>query len=168
MIEGRIRLLGDDINTDLLSPSKGMNGEGDIMERVRKYTLIDLDPTFAPSFVEGSIIVAGSNFGCGSSREGAATVLIMLGAGAVIAESFARIFFRNAINIGLPIFEAPTVKELFTQEGQVARIEPEKGLIVNVTTGRVVHVAEMPEEIQQIIDMGGLMPYVEYILSKQE
>jgi 3-isopropylmalate dehydratase small subunit len=153
----------------MISPARPTpDGSNDIMEKVRKNTLADIDPDFGQSFVPGSIIVAGKNFGCGSSREIAATVIKLLEASAVVAESFARTFFRNAINIGLPIFEIPDPKALFPEDGHIALIDSDKGEISNVTTGQSVNVPPFPKEIQRIIDLGGLMEYVETVLSEEE
>ncbi|MDR0468821.1 MAG: 3-isopropylmalate dehydratase small subunit [Peptococcaceae bacterium] len=169
MIQGAVRLVGDNINTDMISPARPTpDGSNDPMEKVRKNTLADIDPNFGQSFVPGSIIVAGKNFGCGSSREIAATVFKLLGASALVAESFARTFFRNAINIGLPIFEIPDPKALFPEEGHTALIDPDTGKITNDTTGQSVNIPPLPKEIQKIIDLGGLMAYVETVLAEEE
>jgi len=162
MIEGKVLILGRDINTDLIASAKYFTGAGSMAEKLR-YTLHDYDPDFGASYVPGTILVADSNFGCGSSREIAAVAFKELKVPAILAESFARTFFRNSINIGLPIFEADGITKMF-KNGDLARIEPETGVITNVTTGESIKIPPMPPAIQKIIDMGGLIPYVEHML----
>jgi 3-isopropylmalate/(R)-2-methylmalate dehydratase small subunit len=113
----------------------------------------------------GDLIVAASNFGCGSSREVAPISIKAAGVSAVIAKSFARIFFRNSINIGLPILESAEAVEGIV-EGDLVEVEPASGLIRNLTSGEDYHAAPYPEFLQQIIARGGLLPYVEERLAK--
>jgi len=164
MIEGRVMTLGRDINTDLITSSKHLGGHGTPEERLR-YTLYDYDPEFGVKYKPGIILVTDSNFGCGSSRESAPSAFKQLGVPAIISESFARIFYRSSINIGLPIFELTGAIKMF-KDDDIARIEPETGIITNVTTGKSVTIPPMPPEIQKIIDMGGLIPYTEHMLRK--
>ena len=158
MIRGPIHLLGRDINTDLISSAKYFSGGGTREERL-KYTLYDYDPEFGVNYKKGTILVADSNFGCGSSREIGASVFKMLGVPAIIAVSFARTFYRNSINIGLPIFEVPDVTSMFSN-GDIAVIDSDSGIIKNETTGREVAVPPLPQAIQELIDAGGLLPYI--------
>ena len=157
--------LGRDINTDLITSTKSVSGRIAPEERLR-YVLYDYDPEFGVKYQPGIILVTDANFGCGSSREIAPLVFKQLGVPAIISESFARIFYRSSINIGLPIFELTGAVNMF-KEGDVARIEPETGTITNVTTGESVTIPPMPPEIQKIIDMGGLVPYTEHMLKEQ-
>ena len=150
--------LGRDINTDLIASGKYSSAQSKPEDRYR-YTLYDYDPEFGIKYKPGIILVADSNFGCGSSRESAPAAFKGLGVPAIIAESFARTFYRNSINIGLPIFEVNGAIRMF-KEGDVARVEPETGCITNVTTGESVMIPPFPPEIQSIIDMGGLIPYI--------
>jgi 3-isopropylmalate/(R)-2-methylmalate dehydratase small subunit len=158
LIEGKVYILGRDINTDLISSAKYFSGKGSIKDNL-KYTLYDYDPSFGENYEAGTILAAAENFGCGSSREIAAKLFKELQVPAILAESFARTFYRNAINIGLPIFEVPGVSRMFAN-GQIARINPGSGVIENVTLGTSVQIPPMPPEIQKLIDLGGLMPYV--------
>ena len=120
--------------------------------------LEDLDPKFAEKVKEGDIIVAGENFGCGSSREHAPLAIKAAGVSCVIAKSFARIFYRNAINIGLPIIEAPDAVERIV-DGDVLEIELTSGRIRNVTQGEEYAFPAFPAFIQEIIESGGLVNY---------
>ena len=126
------------------------------IEAMKQYTFESLDPDFAKKAQPGDLIVAGENFGCGSSREQAPGVLKALGVQAVIAKSFARIFFRNAINIGLPILECPAASEAIA-EGDTVSIDFDTGVITDETTGRTFQAAPFPPFIQNIIAKGGLM-----------
>jgi len=119
----------------------------------------DMDADFAKKVRPGDIIVAGKNFGCGSSREHAPLAIKGARIGCVIAESFARIFYRNAINIGLPIFESPEAARE-TSEGDILSIKPDMGIIKNETTGDEYPFQPFPAEMQDIIDAGGLIDFV--------
>ncbi|HBF36812.1 MAG TPA: 3-isopropylmalate dehydratase [Firmicutes bacterium] len=156
MIEGKVWTLGRDINTDSIMAGRYCSMQ-DRNEQV-KHVLEDLDPTFAKTFPPGGVIVADENFGCGSSREIAPLILKVAGVAAVVASSFARIFYRNAINIGLPIFEAPSISGHFTQ-GQLIAIDAETGKITNIITGEYFQVEPLPPFMQKIIKAGGLIAY---------
>jgi 3-isopropylmalate dehydratase small subunit len=119
----------------------------------------DADPSFSSKVQPGDIIVAGKNFGCGSSREHAPIAIKASGVAAVIAHSFARIFYRNSINIGLPIFESPEAAERVEAGHQVA-IDTESGQIKNLTTGEIFQAQPFPSFMQELIEAGGLMNYV--------
>jgi 3-isopropylmalate/(R)-2-methylmalate dehydratase small subunit len=167
MIEGVVHTLGRDINTDLISSAKYFSGGSGTYEQKLRYTLYDYDPNFGAEYMPGTILVASENFGCGSSREIAAKVFKDLHVPAILAETFARTFYRNSINIGLPIFEVPNVSQMF-ENGQAARINPETGLIENLATGKSVQIPPMPPEIQKLIGLGGLMPFAaEQLKAKQ-
>jgi 3-isopropylmalate dehydratase small subunit len=125
----------------------------------------DIDPGFAKKVAFGDMIVAGRNFGCGSSREQAPVALKVAGVGAVVAGSFARIFYRNAINIGLPVIECPEAFEVF-KTGDVALINIDKGIIVNETSGKTIRFEPMPEFLRDILKNGGLVRYTKEKLRK--
>ena len=164
MIEGVVMTLGRDINTDLITPTKHLSGHSSDAERLR-YTLYDYDPEFGVKYKPGIILVTDSNFGCGSARESAPLAFKQLGVPAIISESFARIFYRTSINIGLPIFELSGAIKMF-KDGDTARVEPETGVITNVTTGETATIPPMPPEMRKIIAMGGLIAYTEHMLKE--
>ena len=152
--KGTAHRYGRDIDTDVIIPARYLN-TSDPAE-LAKHCLEDLDATFIERVQPGDVIVAEENFGCGSSREHAPIAIKAAGVDAVIAKSFARIFYRNAINIGLPILECPeAVKEI--SAGDVISCDLSKGLIVNETTGKQFQAQPFPPFIQKIIDAGGLM-----------
>ncbi|MGI9862632.1 3-isopropylmalate dehydratase small subunit [Moorella naiadis] len=157
IIQGKCHTFGNDIDTDAIIPARYLNTT-DAGELAR-HCMEDADPTFAGRVRAGEIIVAGKNFGCGSSREHAPVAIKAAGVAAVIAASFARIFYRNAINIGLPIFESPAAAAGI-QAGDEVKIDAEKGEIVNLTRGATYPVAPFPPFMQELITAGGLMPYV--------
>ena len=126
----------------------------------------DADPAFPQKVSEGDIIVAGKNFGCGSSREHAPIAIKAAGLSCVIAPTFARIFYRNAINIGLPIMECPEAAAGI-KEGDIVEVDTDTGLIKNITTGEEFQAAPFPEFMQEIISAGGLMAYVKERTKKQ-
>lgn len=151
---GRIWLFGDDIDTDQIVPGRYapyMTGEPPA-----KYAFVERRPEFAPAVRPGDILVAGDNFGCGSSREYATEALVGCGLAAVIAHSFARIFQRNAINLGLPLFEAPYASSL--PDGAEAVLHPEDGWLF--VDGQPYVLAPMPEFQREIVAAGGLIPYI--------
>ena len=125
------------------------------IEAMKQYTFESLDPSFAGKVHPGDIVVAGENFGCGSSREQAPSVLKALGIQAVIAKSFARIFYRNSINIGLPILECEQVCRS-VKAGDELKVDLEKGVITDITTGEKFEAEPFPAFIRNIIDRGGL------------
>ncbi len=151
---GRVWKYGDNVDTDVIIPARYLNTT-DPAELAR-HCMEDIDPTFAGSHAPGDVIVAGRNFGCGSSREHAPLAIKGAGVSCVIAESFARIFFRNAINIGLPIFEAPDAARE-AASGDEIEVDAAAGVIRNLTRGREHAIRPMPPFIQEIITAGGLM-----------
>jgi len=156
IIKGRVWKYGDDINTDVIFPGKYTYTVTDPQE-MANVALEDLDPRFAKEVKKGDIIVGGKNFGCGSSREQAASCLVYAGVGAVIARSFARIYFRNCINFGLPaLTSAEAVGAL--RDGEEIEIDTETGEI-RCQAG-VFHFPPLPSEVVGIFDAGGLIPYV--------
>lgn len=156
MIEGRVWVFGDNVDTDGIIPARYLTTFD--MKELGLHCMEDVDVEFPSKVAPGDILVAGKNFGCGSSREHA--VLAIKGAGitAVLAESFARIFYRNAINTGLLVLEVEGVRKAF-QDGDCARIETESGKITNMTKGEVLQATPIPPFIQEILDVGGLMAY---------
>ncbi len=159
MIRGKVIKLGDDVNTDLVIAGRYKFRSVSI-EDMAKHIFEDLDPKLASKISPGDIIVAGKNFGCGSSREQAPRVMVAAGISAVVAKSFARIFFRNAINIGLP---AITVEEKFvdsTIDGDVLEINLQNGSLKNQTRNIEVKFNPFPKMLLEILDAGGLVSYV--------
>ncbi|WP_457568624.1 3-isopropylmalate dehydratase small subunit [Desulfurobacterium sp.] len=161
---GRAFKFGDDINTDEIIPARYLN-TSDPAE-LAKHCMEDADPEFPSKVQKGDIIVGGKNFGCGSSREHAPIAIKAAGVSAVIAKSFARIFYRNCINIGLPIFESPEAVEGI-EEGDIVEVNPTTGVIRNVTKGIEFKATPIPPEIRKIMDAGGLMEYAKQKLQEK-
>lgn len=157
-LRGRVWKYGADINTDVIIPGRYCHITDPT--ELAKYCMADLDPEYVNKMSPGDIIVAGNNFGCGSSREVAPLSIKATGTAAVIAPSFARIFYRNAINIGFPIFEC---REAFTgiDEGDEIEVEPSSGKINDLTNGRTFQADAFPEFVQEIMAKGGLSRYAE-------
>lgn len=147
---------GDDVDTDVIIPARYLN-TSDPLE-LKKHCMEDIDETFASKVQEGDFIVAGDNFGCGSSREHAPIAIKASKVTAVIAKSFARIFYRNAINIGLVIIESETLPDE-TKTGDKLELDMEKGIVKNLTTEKEYPITVFPKEIQELIDVGGLVNY---------
>lgn len=145
---------GANVDTDVIIPARHLNDPSPAA--LASHCMEDIDPDFASTVEEGDIIVAGPNFGCGSSREHAPLAIKTAGIACVIAASFARIFYRNAINIGLPILECPAASEAIA-EGDTVSIDFDTGVITDETTGRTFQAAPFPPFIQNIIAKGGLM-----------
>lgn len=157
IIEGRVWTLGHDVDTDGIISGKWLTviDPNELKKHVFEIAL----PEFAKEARPGDIIVADINFGSGSSREHAPQALRAIGVGAVVADSFARIFYRNAINLGVPTIEAPGVRALF-EKGDTARIEMRAGKITNVRTGRSVTFPPIPHHLLELLEAGGLVPKV--------
>lgn len=153
-LTGKAWVFGDNIDTDVIIPARRLNIS--TAEELAKYVMEDLDPSLAGKIQPGDIFVAGKNFGCGSSREHAPLALKGAGVACVIAESFARIFYRNAINIGLPILESPEAARRIRQGDQVT-VDLSTGVITDETTGEQFQSEPYPEFILQIIRAGGLI-----------
>ena len=151
---GNVIKYGDNIDTDVIIPARYLN-TSDHAE-LASHCMEDLDKTFVSRVKQGDIIVAGENFGCGSSREHAPIAIKASGISLVIAKSFARIFYRNAINIGLAIVEYPEAAEGIS-EGDNVEADLDNGIIRNITTGKEYKTAPFPEFVQKIIENGGLM-----------
>ncbi|TKJ40028.1 3-isopropylmalate dehydratase small subunit [candidate division LCP-89 bacterium B3_LCP] len=163
-MKGTVFKYGDNVDTDVIIPARYCTSFH--KDELAPHCLEDLDETFASRVKSGDIIVAGRNFGCGSSRENAPLAILGAGVGAVVAQSFARIFYRNSINVGLPILECPQAVES-TDDGDVLSIDLEKGEIENLTKGGVFTASPFPESIRRIIDVGGLEEYVRGRIKEQ-
>lgn len=164
-IRGRAWKFGKNIDTDAIIPARRCN-TADPRE-LAQYCMEDAKPDFVKKMSRGDLIVADTNFGCGSSREVAPLTIKAVGVSAVIAKSFARIFFRNAINIGLPILECAQAVDGI-QEGEEVEVEPVTGVIRNLTRGETYQAEPFPGFLQRIIDQGGLLAYVEERLAERE
>lgn len=155
--KGNVIKYGDNVDTDVIIPARYLN-TSDPAE-LAAHCMEDLDKTFVTRINSGDIITAGANFGCGSSREHAPVAIKASGISMVIAKSFARIFYRNAINIGLAIVECPDAAEEIA-EGDIVEADMDKGIIRDLTTGKEYKTQPFPEFIQKIIENGGLMQSV--------
>lgn len=156
MVKGRVFKFGDDVNTDVIIPARYLNDPS--LENMAKHCMEDIDPEFPKQDHTGDIMVGGWNFGCGSSREHAPVSIKACGVSCVIAASFARIFYRNAINIGFPILECPEAAEAIAA-GDTVSVDFETGTIIDETTGQEFKAAAFPPFIQKIIKAGGLINY---------
>jgi 3-isopropylmalate/(R)-2-methylmalate dehydratase small subunit len=157
VIEGRVWTLPDDVDTDQIISGKYLTviDPNELKKHVFEIAL----PEFAANAHPGDIVVAGVNMGCGSSREHAPQALKAIGVGAVIADSFARIYFRNSINVGIPTVEAPGVRKIF-EKGDTARIEMRGGRIQNLRTGASVEFPPLPAHLLELLEAGGLVEKV--------
>ena len=161
MNTGRVWKYGDDVNTDVIFPGKYTYQPMEPAE-MAEHALEDLDPGFAKAVQPGDIIVAGKNFGCGSSREQAATCLKAAGVAAIIAPSFSRIFFRNAINSGLPVIELAEGTDLI-ESGDDVGIDFSAGAVEHA--GKTYSFPPLPPEVLAILEDGGLIPHVKKVLA---
>ncbi len=162
-LRGHAHTYGKNVDTDVIIPGKYCN----IVDQAElgKHAMEGIDPEFSARVKSGDIIVADSNFGCGSSREVAPIAIKGAGVSAVIAKSFARIFYRNAINIGLPILECPEAVDAIAA-GDEIEIDPAAGAIRNISKGTNYKAAEFPPFMRSLIEAGGLIPYVERRLAE--
>jgi 3-isopropylmalate/(R)-2-methylmalate dehydratase small subunit len=156
MLRGKAHKFGDDISTDLIQPGRYNYLRSNLPE-LAKHVLEDADPNFASRVKKRDFIVAGKNFGLGSSREHAPTILKLAGMSAVLAKSVARIFFRNAINVGLPVLICDTDK---INEGDELEIDLASGTIVDLTNGARLTSGKIPDVMLKILAEGGLVPYI--------
>ena len=161
---GTVWKYGDDVDTDGIIPARYLNVSDP--EDLARHCMEDVDPGFARAVRAGDVIVAGENFGCGSSREHAPLAIKGSGVACVVAKSYARIFYRNAINIGLPILECPQAVEE-TQKGDLLAADLGAGTVTNLRTGRTYQVSPFPPFIMGIIQAGGLVPYTRERLRAQ-
>ena len=154
-ITGKVWNFGANIDTDVIIAARYLNSSDP--EHLAKYVMEDADPEFPKKLQRGDVIVAGENFGCGSSREHAPIALKAAGVAAVVAPSFARIFYRNAFNMGLPIFELPESLEI--KEGEEISIDLDNGKITNNTTNKTYDFIAIPPFMQELIAAGGLINF---------
>ena len=157
MISGTVHRYGDNIDTDVIIPARYLNAPSP--EELAKHCMEDIDESFVGKVRKGDIMVGGWNFGCGSSREHAPVAIEASGIACVIAASFARIFYRNAINIGFPILECPEAA-MAIRDGDRVTVDLDTGVIVDETTGERFRAAAFPPFIRGIIEHGGLLPYL--------
>lgn len=155
--QGTVFKYGDNVDTDVIIPARYLNSSDP--KELATHCMEDIDKDFIKNVKEGDIIVANKNFGCGSSREHAPIAIKAAGVSCVIAETFARIFYRNAINIGLPIIECPEAA-VAIKAGDEVKVDFDSGLITNVTTGETFRGQAFPEFMQKLIACGGLVNYI--------
>ncbi len=155
--KGKVWIFGDDVNTDLIIPGKYL--ELVDPEEMAEHAMEGIDPDFPKKIQMGDIVVGGSNFGCGSSREHAPLALKYAGIGAVIAESFARIYYRNSINIGLPALECPGITEA-VEEGDTVEVDVAGGTIQIIRTGAELSFTPLPDFMVEVLNDGGLVGYL--------
>jgi 3-isopropylmalate/(R)-2-methylmalate dehydratase small subunit len=156
MLKGKAFKFGDNISTDLIVPGHLANLRSNLPE-LSKHVLEDTDPTFACRVQPGDFVVGGSNFGLGSSREHAPLVLKMAGVSAVLAKSVARIFFRNAINLGLPVLICDTS---LINDGDELEVDLAKGIVKDLTSGQTLTFGKIPPVMLSILNEGGLLEYI--------
>ena len=161
IIRGKVWKFGDDINTDIISPGEYMDAS---YEEIGKHAMERAFPGFADAIEQGDIIVAGKNFGPGSSRETAQIALLYAGVGGVIAKDFARIFFRNCINVGFPVVTFDGTDEL--NQGDEIVVDLLSGRIENITTGKVYFGSRLPQHGLSIVEDGGLKNHLKKTLKK--
>lgn len=159
---GKAWKFGDDVNTDEIIPARYLSLTDPA--KLAEHVMEDADPQFPSKVQKGDIIVAGKNFGCGSSREHAPVAIKGAGISCVIAKSFARIFFRNSFNMGLLIFESPEAAEGI-KDNDIVDVDPDEGKIRNVSTGEAYKVALIPPFMKELVQHGGL---IEHIKKKEE
>jgi 3-isopropylmalate/(R)-2-methylmalate dehydratase small subunit len=157
ILTGKTWKFGDDVSTDLIAPGRLFHLRSNLPE-LAKHVLEDADPQFAQKMQKGDFVVGGSNFGCGSSREHAPTIIKLAGVSAVLAKSFARIFYRNAINVGLPVLICDTDK---INQGDELEVDLEKGTIIDKTNGHTLNFAPLPSVMIRILSDGGLLAHIE-------
>ncbi len=162
MIRGRVWRFGDGIDTDVLAPGVHMKKP---IDQLAKHCLEAIDPDFAKTVQPGDVVVADRNFGLGSSREQAAQALAVLGVGAVVARSFARIFYRNALNLGLPALFSDDVERI--RPGDRLAVDPVAGTMLNETTGESLACRPIPAHLMAMVSAGGLMPYLKRRFAKE-
>ena len=152
--QGKVFKYPDNVDTDVIIPARYLNTSD--AKELSRHCMEDIDAEYVNRVQPGDIMVAGWNFGCGSSREHAPLVIKTCGTGCVIAKSFARIFYRNAINIGMPILECEQAAEEI-RAGEEVSVDFDTGIISNITTGKTYQAEPFPEFIQNIIKKGGLL-----------
>jgi len=157
LLKGKAHKYGDNVDTDVIIPARYLTTISP--EELAARVLEDLDPGFVNKVRPGDVLVAGENFGCGSSREHAPLAIKSAGVSCVVAKSFARIFFRNAINIGLPVLECPEIAEI-TETGDAIEVDVASGLVRNLTKKAEARTQPLPEFLRTLVTQGGLVNYV--------
>ena len=163
-LEGKVWKFGANIDTDLIIAARYLNSSDSY--KLAEHVMEDANPQFAKLVQKGDIIVAGANFGSGSSREHAPIALKYAGVSAVIARSFARIFYRNSFNMGLPIFELEESAEI--NEGDTVKVDMEKGEIINISQAKSYKFIPIPEFMQELVDAGGLIEFAKKEIRENE
>lgn len=163
-IKGKTWKFGSDIDTDAIIPARYLNTSDP--SELAKHVMEDADPEFPKKVAPGDIIVADKNFGCGSSREHAPLAIKAAGIQAIVAKSFARIFYRNAFNIGLPIFESPEAADDIKEADEI-EIDADTGIIKNLSTGKVYKAKPIPPFMQELIRAGGLIEWTKKKLQQK-
>ena len=159
-LKGKVFKYGDNVDTDVIIPARYLTSSDP--ENLAAHCMEDIDENFAEEVEEGDIIVGGKNFGSGSSREHAPLAIKYAGVSCVVAESFARIFYRNSINIGLPILECPEAVKA-TEQGDQLEVDIDKGVVTNLRTGESFEAEPFPPFMQEIIKDGGLIEHVKKV-----
>ena len=155
VLEGKVWRYGDNIDTDVIIPARYLNTFDP--KELSKHCMVDIDPTFAENVKAGDIMVGGKNFGCGSSREHAPLAIKAAGVSCVIAKNFTRIFYRNAINIGLLAIECDTDS---IDDGDELELDIEKGIITNHTNGTIIQIEPLPPVMIKLLQDGGLVEHI--------
>jgi len=163
MNPGRAWVFGDNVDTDVLAPGKYMKSG---IEELARHCLEAVEPGFAASVQAGDVVVGRRNFGTGSSREQAPQALKHLGIAALVAESFAGLFYRNAINLGLPAVVCADAQRI--RAGDRVRVDPQAGRIENLSTGETLACEPIPDHLMQMLNDGGLVPHLEKRLARQK
>jgi 3-isopropylmalate/(R)-2-methylmalate dehydratase small subunit len=156
-ITGKAWKYGDNINTDYMLPGRYMELTDPI--EMAKHAMEGIDPKFVPNVRKGDIVIAGTNFGCGSSREHSPLALKYAGIGCIIAESYARIFYRNAINVGLPALECLNITKA-VEQGDLLDLDLSEGTVFNITRGTELKFIPLPSFMLEVLNAGGLVPYL--------
>ncbi len=154
--KGKVWKFNDNVNTDEIIPARFLNTQDP--RELGEHCMEDIDKDFSKKVSKGDVIVAGKNFGCGSSREHAQLAIKGAGVSCVIAESFARIFYRNAINVGLPILEIGNISEM--QQGDYLEVDLDKGIVLDLSEDKLYEAQPLPKFIQEIIKYGGLLKWI--------
>ena len=162
-MQGKVWKFGDNVDTDLIIAARYLNTSDPI--ELAKHVMEDADPEFVTKMSFGDIIVAGENFGCGSSREHAPIALKTAGVSAIIAPTFARIFYRNAFNMGLPIFELEESAQI--DEGDTVKVDMKSGEVINITQAKTYKFTPIPAFMQELVDAGGLIEFAKQEMKKK-
>lgn len=158
----RVHIFGNHVDTDVIIPARYLNVSDP--KELAKYCMQDADPTFTENVKVNDVIVGGYNFGCGSSREHAPIAIKAVGIQCVIAKSFARIFFRNAFNIGLPVIESEEIVDDVNQ-GDEIEVDYETGVVINKTQKKAYTITKFPDFMMAIINKGGLVPFTKEVIN---